>query len=86
MLAMGLFVPRCYRITIAPLLTYCIILWGVGLGGGALLAYRGLGPWKPLHSPSAFWIMGSAALGITAAVILWLLRRTLRQAAQQQLA
>lgn len=85
MQAMGIFVLRCYRITIAPLLTYCVILWGVGLGGGALLAYRGLGPWGPLHTPSAFWIMGSAALGITAAVILWLLRRTLRQSSQQAL-
>lgn len=81
MQAMGVFVLRCYRVTIAPLLIYCIMLWGLGLGGGTLLAYQGLGPWEPLHTPSAFWIMGAMALSATATIILLLLRRTLRQAA-----
>ena len=79
--AVGVFVLRCYRVTVAPLLAYCAMLWGLGLGGGIWLAYRGLGPWPPLHSPAAFWITGSAALALTAAVITLLLRRTLQTAA-----
>ena len=79
--AVGVFVLRCYRVTVAPLLAYCAMLWGLGLGGGIWLAYRGLGPWPPLHSPAAFWITGSAALAMTAAVIALLLRRTLQKAA-----
>ncbi len=31
------FVLRCYRITIAPLVVYCVLLWGAGLGGGYVL-------------------------------------------------
>ena len=34
------FVLRCYRITVAPLVVYCVLLWGAGLGGGYLLAYK----------------------------------------------
>ncbi len=81
MQAMGVFVLRCYRVTIAPLLAYCVLLWGVGLGGGTLLAYHGLGPWGPLHTPSAFWTMASVALVLAATTILWLLRRALRRTA-----
>ena len=44
--ALCVFVLRCYRVTVAPLVVYCVLLWGVGLGGGYLLAYRGLGPWR----------------------------------------
>ncbi len=36
------FLLRCYRITLMPLLIYTALLWGVGLYGGYLLAYRGL--------------------------------------------
>lgn len=79
MQAVGVFVLRCYRITVAPLLTYCILLWGVGLGGGTVLAYHGWGEWGPLHTPSAFWITASIALGLTASIMLLLLRRTLRR-------
>ncbi len=48
------FVLRCYRVTVAPLAIYCTLLWGVGLGGSYLLAYRGLGPWDAMRSPLAF--------------------------------
>ena len=43
--ALCVFVLRCYRVAVAPLVAYCVLLWGVGLGGGYLLAYRGIGPW-----------------------------------------
>eukprot|EP01037_Dinobryon_pediforme_P003468 gene3468-3513_t len=38
------FVLRCYRITLAPLVVYCALLWGAGLAGGYWLAYGGIGP------------------------------------------
>ena len=68
------FVLRCYRVAVAPLIAYCVLLWGAGLGGGYLLAYRGIGPIAPMNSPAAFWIMAALALVSLAAVlplILW---------------
>jgi MATE family multidrug resistance protein len=73
------FVLRCYRVTVAPLLLYCTLLWGVGLGGSYLLAYRGLGPWPAMQSPLAFWLMSTMALALTAALFLALLLSTLRR-------
>lgn len=71
------FVLRCYRITVLPLILYCTVLWGVGLGGSYLLAYRGLGPWPAMQSPLAFWVMSALALVATALVLAVLLWRTL---------
>ena len=42
--ALCVFVLRCYRVAIAPLVAYCLLLWGVGLAGGYALAYRTWGP------------------------------------------
>ncbi|WP_416402237.1 MATE family efflux transporter [Alicycliphilus denitrificans] len=63
-----IFVLRSYRITLAPLLVYGVLLWGVGLYGGYRLAYHGLAGWGPLHSPAPFWAASAAALGVTALV------------------
>ncbi|KQP35312.1 MATE family efflux transporter [Pseudorhodoferax sp. Leaf274] len=76
--AVCVFVLRSYRVTLVPLLVYGVLLWGVGLYGGQLLAYRGIGPWPALQSPAAFWMAGAAALGTTAAVFLVLLWRLTR--------
>lgn len=75
---MCVFVLRCYRVTVLPLIVYCALLWGVGLGGSYLLAYHGLGPWPAMQSPLAFWVMSAAALSVTAALFLALLWRTIR--------
>ncbi|MEO7127698.1 MAG: MATE family efflux transporter, partial [Rhodoferax sp.] len=45
------FVLRCYRVTVAPLLVYCVLLWGLGLTGGYLLAYHGVGSISAIASP-----------------------------------
>jgi MATE family multidrug resistance protein len=76
--AVCVFVLRSYRVTLAPLLVYGLLLWGVGLYGGQLLAYRGLGDWPALQSPAAFWMAGAAALTTTALVFLGLLWRLTR--------
>jgi MATE family multidrug resistance protein len=73
------FVLRSYRITVLPLVLYCALLWGVGLGGSYLLAYRGIGPWPAMASPLAFWLMSAAALGVTAVLFAALVWRTLRR-------
>jgi MATE family multidrug resistance protein len=72
--ALCVFVLRCYRVAVAPLVAYCVLLWGVGLAGGYALAYRGLGFWDAQQSPAAFWAAGAfalALLGPILAVILW---------------
>jgi MATE family multidrug resistance protein len=74
------FVLRCYRITVVPLILYCGLLWGVGLGGSYVLAYRGFGPWGAMQSPLAFWLMSALALAATALLFAALLWRTLRRA------
>lgn len=76
--AVCVFVLRSYRVTLAPLIVYGVLLWGLGLYGGQLLAYRGIGPWPALQAPAAFWMAGAVALGSTALVFLWLLQRTVK--------
>ena len=71
------FVLRCYRITLAPLVVYGVMLWGVGLGGGYLWAYHGFGPVASLASPVPFWAASAAALVVTAVVFAAMLRRAL---------
>ena len=72
MQAIGVFVLRCFRITVAPMLIYGVFLWGVGLYGGYVLAYEGLGSWPAMHSPVAFWLAGIASVILTS-VIFWLM-------------
>ena len=71
---LSVFVLRCYRVTVAPLVVYCVLLWGAGLGGGYLLAYRGVGPWGDGASPVPFWAASAAALWVTAGLFLAMLR------------
>jgi MATE family multidrug resistance protein len=79
--AMCVFILRSYRIVVSPLVTYCVFLWGVGLAGGYVLAYMGLGPMPAQHSPNAFWEAASIALAMSAlilAAILWRSARSYR--------
>jgi MATE family multidrug resistance protein len=78
--ALCVFVLRCYRVTVAPLIGYCVLLWGVGLGGGYLLAYEGIGPWAAQRTPAAFWIAATAALGLLAIILPWILWRAVQAA------
>ncbi len=77
--AVCVFVLRCYRITLAPLLVYCVLLWGVGLGGGYVLAYHGLAGHAPTATPVTFWAASAAALAATALVFTVLLWRVLNR-------
>ena len=74
------FVLRCYRITLAPLVVYCALLWGAGLAGGYWLAYGGGGPWSGVASPTPFWAASAAALAITALLFVAMLWRAISPA------
>lgn len=76
--ALCVFVLRCYRVAVAPLVAYCALLWGVGLAGGYALAYEGLGPWTARHSPAAFWAAGAFALGLLGLILPLILWRAVR--------
>ncbi|NBX53796.1 MAG: MATE family efflux transporter [Betaproteobacteria bacterium] len=75
MQALGMFLLRCRKVTLAPLLIYALMLWGLGLGAGQWLAYHGT-PWTdPMNDPVAFWVSSSVALALTSITFLWLLQR-----------
>jgi MATE family multidrug resistance protein len=74
------FALRSYGITLLPLLTYALLLWGLGLAGGYEIAYgqgfeTALLSWLTPQSPIAFWQTASVALTITSAVLLPVLWR-----------
>ena len=81
MQAVCVFLLRCYRITIAPLLVYGVLLWGVGLYGGYVLTYKGLtgvagiAAMEPSATPVSFWVAGAAALVVVALCFVGLLWR-----------
>jgi multidrug resistance protein, MATE family len=74
-----IFVLRCFRVTVAPLVAYTVLLWGAGLGGGYLLAYHGLGPWAAQGNASAFWTSSTLALASATGVLLVILRRVVKR-------
>ncbi len=77
--ALCVFVLRSYRVAVAPLVAYCVLLWGVGVVGGYQLAYRGLGSWPAQHSPAAFWVASSFALALLALILPLILWRAVRR-------
>ena len=68
------FALRSYRITLLPLVSYAVLLWGMGLAGGYAIAYDVLDasalPWLATQSPIAFWQTSSLALCVTAGLLL----------------
>ncbi len=77
------FFLRCFRVVVAPLTVYCVMLWGGGLGGGYLLAYQGLFSWPAQQNAAAFWLASTVALGITAAALSFILAYVTRQELRQ---
>ena len=74
------FTLRSYRITLFPLLTYAITLWGVGLAGGYAVSYGFVQfdnfTWLHTNSPITFWQTSTFALLLTVLAlfpVLWLL-------------
>lgn len=71
--ALCAFLLRCYRITLAPLLLYGVLLWGLGLLGGYRLAYEGIGGYAATQAASSFWAASTVAIGLVAACLAGLL-------------
>jgi MATE family multidrug resistance protein len=73
------FLLRCYRITLAPLIIYTTLLWGLGLYGGYRLAYHGWGSWPQQARVDTFWMTSTGALAIVSvlfAALVWRVSRT----------
>ncbi len=81
--AVSVFLLRCYRITIAPLLIYTAFLWGFGLYGGYLWAYNdsalnGWLQWTGRPAVDTFWISSSLALALVSVLFAALVWRATR--------
>jgi len=78
--AVAAFVLRAWRIATLPTLIYVLALWGVGLGGGHVLAFN-LGGAVPLDWQGArgFWIASTAGLSLSAVGLVGLLVWVQRQ-------
>ena len=61
------FVLRAYKLAIAPTVIHAAALWGVGVLGGYLVAFGGLGgpPW----GVAGMWLMQSVALALAAILL-----------------
>jgi multidrug resistance protein, MATE family len=73
------FLLRSYGVTLAPLVLYGVLLWGVGLYGGYQLTYEGIGSLAAQPEPSSFWAVSTLALWLVAAGFLGLLWRAVRR-------
>ncbi len=51
----GSFAMRGYRVTVTPMILYGVLLWGVGLGLGSILAFTNFFTAEPL-SAKGYWI------------------------------
>lgn len=74
-----IFLLRCWRVTVAPLMVYCTLLWGCGLAGGYWFAYKNVATsayWAT--NPTPFWIGSGFALALVAIIFTWLLRKVFK--------
>ncbi|HEX4584618.1 MAG TPA: MATE family efflux transporter [Burkholderiaceae bacterium] len=69
--SVSVFVLRGYKVTFAPMLIYGVSLWGIGLGGGYWLAYRGLFSVPPLGSVG-LWTAALIGLSVAATCLVCL--------------
>ena len=84
--AIAAFVLRAYKITTVSLVVYVAALWGVGLGGGYLLAFNVGGSVPPsLQGAPGYWVAATSGLVLAGAaltaVLAWVFRQQRLQAA-----
>jgi len=59
------FILRAYRIAAVPVLIYAVSLWGIGLGGGYVIAFNVTGSTPPgLLGARGFWFASTVSLAI----------------------
>jgi MATE family multidrug resistance protein len=78
------FVLRAWRIAVVPLVIYVLAIWGVGLGGGYVVAFDTLGSAPPgLRGAQGFWAAATAGLVVAGSgmcvFLLWMLRQQRRR-------
>jgi MATE family multidrug resistance protein len=76
---MAAFVLRAHRIATAPMFIFAASLWGVGLGGGYVLAFAppAFAP-AALHGAPGYWAASTAGLTLAAALLLTVVWRVMR--------
>lgn len=79
MQALCAFLLRCYRITIAPLALYGVLLWGLGLYGGYQLTYIGLAGYPAMQAAGSFWAASTIAISLVASALLGLLLHAVKR-------
>jgi MATE family multidrug resistance protein len=81
------FVLRAYRIATLPMLIFAVSLWGVGLGGGYMLAFDITGLTPPaLRGARGFWAASTTGLVLAALALSGLLWWVLHRQAQRETA
>jgi MATE family multidrug resistance protein len=74
------FVLRAYRIATLPMFIFAGSLWGVGLGGGYVLAFDGAGITPaPLRGAPGYWAASTAGLTLAAVLLLALVWKVMRE-------
>jgi MATE family multidrug resistance protein len=79
------FVLRAWRIATVPMLIYVLALWGVGIGGGYVIAFDvlGLTP-PPLRGAVGFWTASTSGLTLAALALVgflaWMTKHRFRGA------
>jgi MATE family multidrug resistance protein len=68
------FVLRGYKVATAPMIIHGVSLWGIGLGGGYVLAFMRPAGWS-MDGAFSFWLAAVAGLALTAAGLSWLTLR-----------
>jgi len=77
--AVSAFVLRAYRVVTLPLVINTVALWGVGIGGGYLLAFDTSGRVPDaLRGAPGFWAAATLALVVAALALLGLLVHTFK--------
>ena len=78
--AVSAFVLRAYRIVTLPLVVNTVGLWGIGIGGGYLLAFDTSGRVPTaLRGAPGFWAAATVAVVVAAVALLGLLVHTFRR-------
>lgn len=77
---LGSLVLRAWRIATLPMIIFAASLWGVGLGGGYLVAFN-VGGFTPaaLRGAPGYWAASTAGLTLAAVLLLGLVWRVMRQ-------
>lgn len=82
--ALASFVLRAYRIATAPMFIFAASLWGVGLGGGYLLAFDITGLTPPaLQGAPGFWAASTAGLALAMGLLLAVVGKVMRDQKRQ---